>query len=177
MPAPTAQFFTGRMPFLPPNQQCQSTEGIKRLDQQHEIARDRDVVSSRDCLETETSRLRPHPWMYAAAQKQRDKPVASHLELVGAPEGGRAVRTLVRSGVGVDAHMARQIARRLEALGAAVALVRPTCAVNVAQVRAQLVRPTETVTTQRARDRLVGHVDAAHVSTQIARPPERLNTT
>jgi len=23
----TAQFFTGRMPFLPPNQQCQSTEG------------------------------------------------------------------------------------------------------------------------------------------------------
>ena len=24
----TAQFFTGRMPFLPPNQQCQSTEGI-----------------------------------------------------------------------------------------------------------------------------------------------------
>ena len=26
-PAPTAQFFTGRMPFLPPNQQRQSTEG------------------------------------------------------------------------------------------------------------------------------------------------------
>ena len=24
---PTAQFFTGRMPFLPPNKQCQSTEG------------------------------------------------------------------------------------------------------------------------------------------------------
>jgi len=24
---PTAQFFTGRMPFLPPSQQCQSTEG------------------------------------------------------------------------------------------------------------------------------------------------------
>ena len=24
---PTTQFFTGRMPFLPPNQQCQSTEG------------------------------------------------------------------------------------------------------------------------------------------------------
>ena len=24
---PTAQFFTGRVPFLPPNQQCQSTEG------------------------------------------------------------------------------------------------------------------------------------------------------
>ena len=24
---PTTQFFTGRMPFLPPNQQCKSTEG------------------------------------------------------------------------------------------------------------------------------------------------------
>jgi len=24
---PTTQFFTGRMPFLPPNQQCQNTEG------------------------------------------------------------------------------------------------------------------------------------------------------
>ena len=30
MPAPTAQFFTGRMPFLPPNQQRQSTEGCYR---------------------------------------------------------------------------------------------------------------------------------------------------
>jgi len=29
---PTAQFFTGRMPFLPPNQQCQSTEGTNSLD-------------------------------------------------------------------------------------------------------------------------------------------------
>ena len=26
-PAPTLSFFTRRMPFLPPNQQCQSTEG------------------------------------------------------------------------------------------------------------------------------------------------------
>ena len=25
--APTSQFFTDQMPFLPPNQQCQSTEG------------------------------------------------------------------------------------------------------------------------------------------------------
>jgi len=25
---PPLSFFTGRMPFLPPNQQCQSTEGI-----------------------------------------------------------------------------------------------------------------------------------------------------
>jgi len=25
---PTTQFFTGRMPFLPPNQQRQSTEGL-----------------------------------------------------------------------------------------------------------------------------------------------------
>ena len=28
MPAPTAQFFTGQMPFLPAIQQCQSTEGM-----------------------------------------------------------------------------------------------------------------------------------------------------
>ena len=28
MPAPTTQFFTGRMPFLLPNQQCHSIEGI-----------------------------------------------------------------------------------------------------------------------------------------------------
>jgi len=26
---PSLTFFTGRMPFLPPNQQCQSTEGKK----------------------------------------------------------------------------------------------------------------------------------------------------
>ena len=34
MTAPTTQFFTGRMPFLPPNQQRQSTEGkeVKILD-------------------------------------------------------------------------------------------------------------------------------------------------
>jgi len=29
---PTTQFFTGRMPFLPPNQQRQSTEGRNMLD-------------------------------------------------------------------------------------------------------------------------------------------------
>jgi len=28
---PTAQFFTDQMPFLPPNQQCQSTEGVFML--------------------------------------------------------------------------------------------------------------------------------------------------
>jgi len=28
---PTTQFFTGRMPFLPPNQQRQSTEGNSDL--------------------------------------------------------------------------------------------------------------------------------------------------
>jgi len=27
---PTTQFFTGRMPFLPPNQQRQSTEGVNK---------------------------------------------------------------------------------------------------------------------------------------------------
>jgi len=34
---PTAQFFTGRMSFLPPNtpnQQCQSTEGKQKTDRQ-----------------------------------------------------------------------------------------------------------------------------------------------
>jgi len=30
---PTTHFFTGQMPFLPPNQQCQSTEGISFLQQ------------------------------------------------------------------------------------------------------------------------------------------------
>jgi len=29
MPTPHHSFFTGRMPFLPPNQQRQSTEGTK----------------------------------------------------------------------------------------------------------------------------------------------------
>jgi len=28
MPVPHHSVFTGRMPFLPPNQQCQSTDGI-----------------------------------------------------------------------------------------------------------------------------------------------------
>jgi len=28
---PSLSFFTGRMPFLPPNQQCQSTEGKSEL--------------------------------------------------------------------------------------------------------------------------------------------------
>jgi len=31
MPAPHHSVFTGRMPFLPPNQQRQSTEGIKYI--------------------------------------------------------------------------------------------------------------------------------------------------
>jgi len=30
MPTPHHSFFTGRMPFLPPNQQRQSTEGTKK---------------------------------------------------------------------------------------------------------------------------------------------------
>jgi len=30
-PAPHIQYFTGRMPFLPPNQQRQSTEGTSAL--------------------------------------------------------------------------------------------------------------------------------------------------
>jgi len=38
---PTTQFFTGWMPFLPPNQQCQSTEGkltIKLTLEIHRVA-------------------------------------------------------------------------------------------------------------------------------------------
>jgi len=34
---PTAQFFTGQVPFLPPNQQRQSTEGISRAQAQFQI--------------------------------------------------------------------------------------------------------------------------------------------
>jgi len=34
---PTSQFFTGRMPFLPPNQQCQSTEGKTTANTYHQI--------------------------------------------------------------------------------------------------------------------------------------------
>jgi len=35
MQHPTTQFFTGRMPFLPPNQQRQSTEGKTAKNQLH----------------------------------------------------------------------------------------------------------------------------------------------
>ena len=42
MPAPTTQYFTGRMPFLPPNQQHQSSEGYKK---QHCS----DVIITRHC--------------------------------------------------------------------------------------------------------------------------------
>ena len=34
---PTAQFFTGRMPFLPPNQQRQSTEGKDKTTKKIEL--------------------------------------------------------------------------------------------------------------------------------------------
>jgi len=35
---PTTQFFTGRMPFLPPNQQRQSTEGTAENVKQRSVA-------------------------------------------------------------------------------------------------------------------------------------------
>jgi len=42
---PTTQFFTGRMPFLTPNQQRQSTEGTDRDGQSNQKAnREADVV-------------------------------------------------------------------------------------------------------------------------------------
>jgi len=34
---PPLKFFTGRMPFLPPNQQCQSTEGTDNVPSDNEI--------------------------------------------------------------------------------------------------------------------------------------------
>jgi len=34
---PPLSFFTGRMPFLPPNQQCQSTEGKTTANTYHQI--------------------------------------------------------------------------------------------------------------------------------------------
>jgi len=51
---PTAQYFTGRMPFLLPNQQCQSTEGIKhykkvkpvRIEMRQDMMGFRDAVAS-----------------------------------------------------------------------------------------------------------------------------------
>jgi len=36
-PLPSPHFFTGWMPFLPPNQQCQSTEGINKKDKVKKI--------------------------------------------------------------------------------------------------------------------------------------------
>jgi len=45
---PTAQFFTGRMPFLPPNQQRQSTEGLKH---------------SMTCNKIHYSIVRSHVWL------------------------------------------------------------------------------------------------------------------
>ena len=48
---PTSQFFTGRMPFLPPNQQRQSTEGIalKTLAPISTLARQKCDISTNDC--------------------------------------------------------------------------------------------------------------------------------
>jgi len=34
----TTLFFTGRMPFLPPNQQCQSTEGLLAVEKVSKMA-------------------------------------------------------------------------------------------------------------------------------------------
>ena len=67
---PTAQFFTGRMPFLPPNQQRQSTEGNKDIGRvpvnvAHTtgslLSTDLKVSSNDDrrslCIETRSTRL------------------------------------------------------------------------------------------------------------------------
>jgi len=38
-------FFTGRMPFLPPNQQCQSTEGTNSRELQHLLSNPNALVA------------------------------------------------------------------------------------------------------------------------------------
>ena len=52
MPAPHHSVFTGQMPFLPPNQQCQSTEGLWSV-----------VVVATEISPT-TSRRRRHPAIF-----------------------------------------------------------------------------------------------------------------
>jgi len=55
------QFFTGRMPFLLPNQQCQSTEG-KELDREDARKRPGGIVltlSARPTVAELTSQIRP----------------------------------------------------------------------------------------------------------------------
>ena len=44
----TTQFFTGRMPFLPPNQQCQSTEGHSKLSRYQKSKTNLDFTEARD---------------------------------------------------------------------------------------------------------------------------------
>jgi len=47
MPAPHhSKFFTGRMPFLPPNQQHQSTEGIQSTEMSKEKVKKKDKWGS-----------------------------------------------------------------------------------------------------------------------------------
>jgi len=43
---PPLSFFTGRMPFLPPNQQRQSTEGKSESGSTSEIVQDKHVVTT-----------------------------------------------------------------------------------------------------------------------------------
>jgi len=50
---PTTLFFTGRMPFLPPNQQCQSTEGnntkIMNIKSENPIKTEQSKISFNKC--------------------------------------------------------------------------------------------------------------------------------
>jgi len=48
MPAPHHSVFKGRMPFLPPNQQRQSTEGSTRMSQYQECKTNLDYTEARD---------------------------------------------------------------------------------------------------------------------------------
>ena len=66
-PAPTTQFFTGRMPFLPPNQQRQSTEGALKSAKSESLKRtSRDICNINFCItyiqRTSTVIWQPSAW-------------------------------------------------------------------------------------------------------------------
>ena len=66
-PAPTTQFFTGRMPFLPPNQQRQSTEDIFPF-------RCNSIQNRHNS--DETSSTRKHDGRVSQRERERERDVA-----------------------------------------------------------------------------------------------------
>jgi len=55
---PTAQFFTGRMPFLPPNQQCQSTRLITQTKNDSILVKLQNVLFTRVVISEEIHRVK-----------------------------------------------------------------------------------------------------------------------